>query len=275
FGDVAVTRGGSRLGVLSPAKFAYKKMPDSMTTEVAMSHSLRDDLYLVVGSINPQTKVASFQIHINPLVSWIWFGAIVLIFGSIICMWPELAPAESRVWAFGRGAAGAVASFTIGVFIAMLPAPAWAQMGTSAHDNLLHIENDHERQLFSHLRCMCGGCARDLLSTCTCDFAEDTREAMRKKIQAGETDDQIIMEYGQKWGSDALAIPPNKGGMRAIYAVPLVAFAAGGAGVVVLMRRWSSRSGNSPTPKARSGSEKGKRDDYDDRLDEELRDLDG
>ncbi|HEY1959792.1 MAG TPA: cytochrome c-type biogenesis CcmF C-terminal domain-containing protein [Polyangiaceae bacterium] len=276
FGDVAVSRAGTRLGVLNPAKFMYKKMPDSPTTEVSMMHSLRDDLYLVVGSINPQTKVAAFQIHINPLVSWIWFGAIVLIFGSIICMWPELAPAESRVWAFGRGAAGAVASFTIGVFIAMLPAPAWAQMTTTQHDGVIHIQNDREHALFSSLRCMCGTCARDLLSTCTCDTAEDTREALRKKIEAGETNDQIIMEYAQKWGSDSLAVPPNKGGMRAIYAVPLVAFAAGGAGIVVLVRRWSSsRTGNNSPPKTSASSETGKRDDYDDRLDEELRDLDG
>ena len=108
FGDLAVTRDGARLGLLTPAKFMYKKMPDSPTTEVSMMHSLRDDLYLVVGSINPQTKVASFQIHINPLVSWIWFGAIILIFGSIVSMWPELraiggAGLELRARRSGRG----------------------------------------------------------------------------------------------------------------------------------------------------------------------------
>jgi len=277
FGDVEVRQNGRPLGVMNPAKFAYKKMPDSMTTEVAMMHSLRDDLYLVVGSINPQTKVASFQIHINPLVSWIWFGAIVLIFGSIICMWPELQPAESRVWAYARGAAGAVASFTLGVIIAAMPAPAWAQtMGTSSlHDGTVHIENDRERALFNSLRCMCGTCARDLLSTCTCDTAQEEREMLRQKIAQGETNDQIIMEYSQKYGSESLSVPPNRGGMRAIYAVPLVAFAAGGAGIVVLVRRWSSQRGGTPVAKSSGPRETAKRDDYDDRLDEELRDLDG
>ena len=149
-------------------------------------------------------------------------------------------------------------------------------MSTDQHDGVIHILNARERSLFSSLRCMCGSCARDLLSTCTCDTAEDTREALRKKIEAGETNDQIIMEYAQKWGSDALAVPPNKGGMRAIYAGPRVAIAAGGAGMVVLVRRWSG-SGRGTTPKssARRGGETAKRDDYDDRLDEELRDLDG
>jgi cytochrome c-type biogenesis protein CcmF len=286
FADVAVSRGGHRLGVLNPAKFMYKKMPDSPTTEVSMMHSLRDDLYLVVGTISPQTKVATFQIHINPLVSWIWFGAIILIFGSIVSMWPELAPAESRAWAFARGAAGAAASFTLGVVIASLPAPAWAQAPPAApvvnamHESTgtVRILNEREHALFNSLRCMCGTCARDLLSTCTCDTAEEAREALRKKIAEGETNDQIILEYAQQYGSDSLAVPPNKGAMRAIYAVPLVAIAAGGAGVVALIRKWqrASRGGAQPAPKRSSkaaGAPGG--DDYDARLDEELRDLDG
>jgi cytochrome c-type biogenesis protein CcmF len=275
FGDIAVMRQGTRLGTLSPAKFMYKKMPDSPTTEVSMMHSLRDDLYLVVGSINPQTKVASFQIHINPLVSWIWFGAIILIFGSIVSMWPELQPSESRVWAFARGAAGAAASFTLAIVIAAMPAPAWAQMqGTSSlHAGTVHIENEREHQLFNSLRCMCGTCARDLLSTCTCDApdgATEAREMIRRKVAAGETNDQIILEYAQKYGSEALAIPPNRGGMRAIYAVPLVAIGVGGVGVVVLIRRWRG-----PTRKVDKREVAPKeRDALDDRLDDDLRDLD-
>ena len=52
FADIDVTEGGKSRGTLSPAKFIYKKMPESPTTEVAMLHSVRDDLYLVVGTIN-------------------------------------------------------------------------------------------------------------------------------------------------------------------------------------------------------------------------------
>jgi cytochrome c-type biogenesis protein CcmH/NrfF len=121
---------------------------------------------------------------------------------------------------------------------------------------------------------MCGTCARDLLSTCSCSDADEAREALRRKIAQGETNDQIILEYAQQYGAEALAIPPNQGGMRAIYAVPLVAIAAGGAGIVVLIRRWR---GSKPLPDKKDSdkSEKKKRDDLDDRLDEELRDLDG
>jgi cytochrome c-type biogenesis protein CcmF len=110
FADLRVTKGGEYLATLHPAKFIYKKSPESPTTEVSIHRSLREDLYVIVGVINPTTKVATLQIHINPLVSWIWFGCMVLILGSSICMWPQLAPQEARSWQFARGAAAAAAA---------------------------------------------------------------------------------------------------------------------------------------------------------------------
>lgn len=273
FADLRVFRGDKLVGTMSPAKFIYKKSPDSPTTEVAMLHSLRDDLYAVVGSINPTTKVASFQIHVNPLVSWIWLGAMILIFGSIVCMWPELQPDESRAWAWSRGVASVAASISIGIVIAMLPAPAAAQgqVGSSLHSGTVRIDNDRERGIFSKLRCMCGTCPRDLLSTCSCDTAEEAREAIRAKISAGETNDQIILAYSNEYGAESLSIPPNTKGMQMIWAVPIVALAGGGVAVVALMRRW-----NKTKPAARPAkATKKARDGYDDRLDAELRDLDG
>ncbi|WP_394824301.1 cytochrome c-type biogenesis CcmF C-terminal domain-containing protein [Pendulispora albinea] len=285
FADFRVTKGGKLVGYVNPAKFIYKKMPESPTTEVAMLHSLRDDLYVVVGAINPQTKLASLQFHINPLVSWIWIGCMVLIFGSIVCMWPELAAEESRVWAVARGVAGATGSITLGIILAVLPATAHAQTQTrggggasSLHAGTVHIENPREREVFSAVRCMCGGCARDLLSTCACGNAEDAREAIRAKLAAGETKDQIVLAYSKEYGLDSLAVPPNSGALRAIYVVPLVAITAGGIGVFALFRRWRSNAVGVPD----AGSAKlaarpldgAKRDEYDARLDEELRKLD-
>src|ERR1700744_4799333 len=75
FADVDVYKDGKLLTHLTPGKFIYKKQPDAPTTEVAIPHGLRDDFYLIVGSINPSNKnLAAFQFHINPLVSWIWIG---------------------------------------------------------------------------------------------------------------------------------------------------------------------------------------------------------
>ncbi|MGH7283609.1 MAG: cytochrome c-type biogenesis CcmF C-terminal domain-containing protein [Polyangiaceae bacterium] len=279
FADIEVMKNGSPRGALDPAKFIYKKMPESPTTEVSMMHTLRNDLYLVVGTINPQTKTASLQVHINPLVSWIWFGCLILISGSVLCMWPEMKPEESRVWAFARGTAGIATSIFLGVVIAMMPSVAHAQAGMDdMHSGTIKILNDNERDVFERLRCTCG-CPTDRLSTCSCETAEEAREKIRAKLNAGETKDQVILEYTEEFGSASLVVPPNKGAMRAIYAVPLAGILLGGIGLVVLVRKWRGKDDDERKP-PRPGkgdapdSSSDKKDEYDARLDDALRDLD-
>jgi cytochrome c-type biogenesis protein CcmF len=272
FADVRVTKHGVSVGTATPAKFIYKKMPESPTTEVAMLHTLRDDVYLVVGTINPnEGNRASIQIHINPLVTFVWFGCIVLILGSIVCMWPELQPSESRVWQFARGGAGIAASIFVGLFIAMTPALAHAQTGPMPHSGTVHLQNDGERALFSKMRCMCGGCARDLLSTCPCSQAEDARDQIRDELAAGKTEQQVLDAYVGEWGEASLAVPPNRGALRSVYLIPIAALLAGAVGLAFAVRRWRKGGDDDPPlPPAKGGSG----DAYDARLDDELKDLD-
>ena len=278
FADVRVLENGQEIGKLNPAKFIYKKMPESPTTEVSMLHSIRDDLYLVVGSINPETKVASLQIHLNPLVGWIWFGGIILIFGSFICMWPELAPEESRAWRVVRGSAAVATSITLGVILALLPVPAFAQATASQHAGSVQMDDPKEKAVFGALRCMCGTCPRELLSTCACSTADQTRERLRMRLSKGETAEQIIEDYTAEYGTAALAIPPDKGAMKAIYVAPLFAIAGGGIALAFVLRRWRANEASAKkrdtnkTNEDESGDTK--RDAYDDRIDSELEDLD-
>ncbi len=286
FADIRVLEDGKDRGMLSPAKFIYKKMPESPTTEVAMLHSVRDDLYLVVGTINPQTKLASLQVHINPLVGWIWFGCIILICGSFVCMFPEFQEEESKAWRVARGTAAITASILLGLLLALMPSPAFAQGTSSLHSGTVKIENEKEKEVFGALRCMCGTCARDLLSTCGCGEADEMREKLRAKIAAGATKDQIVAEYAKEFGSESLAIPPNTGAMKAIYVVPLTVIGGGAVGLALMLRRWRSHDvpeavtdakievASNDTPAKKSKKKTDARDAYDARLDEELRDLD-
>ncbi|MFO0678244.1 MAG: cytochrome c-type biogenesis CcmF C-terminal domain-containing protein [Polyangiaceae bacterium] len=291
FADVKVVQNGKFLGTVSPARFIYKRMPESPTTEIAMLHSLRDDLYVVVGAVNPENHRATLQVHVNPLVVWVWLGCIVLVLGSFVCMWPELEPNESRVWAYGRAGAAVAASVSVGILIAIMPTMANAQTtpspapsSESAGDGSGHvetgsvnIENENERTLFAALRCMCGDCPRTPLSTCTCTPAHQMRAELRRKLKSGATNETIIEEYTERFGTGGLTVPPNTGAMRAIYAVPIVAIAAAGMGLGVLITRWKKDS-KSLVLAADAERAKAKpapaQDAYDERLDEELKDLD-
>ncbi len=283
FADVEVRKNGQLVQALHPAKFIYKKQPDSPVTDVAIGHGLRDDVYIIIGTVNPTTKVASFQVHMNPLVTWIWIGCLILISGSIVSMWPQLEIGESRVWLGARGAAGAAASVLLGIMLAATPL-ARAETTSLMSTGTVHIENDTERGVFGSLRCMCGSCPRDLLSTCTCSTAEEARETIREKLRAGQLRDQILAEYATQYGSEALAVPPNHGVLRGIWAVPVVAISLGAIGLGRLMRRWRSGNGGRgegrTSPLDRRGAVGSKppmtpeKDRYDDRLDDELKDLD-
>ncbi len=82
--------------------------------------------------VSPQSKIAAFQIHVNHLISFIWFGVGILIFGAIISMWPDIALEEAGAFSYVR-AAGAVATAVVfGFLLASGASSAYAAPGRSS-----------------------------------------------------------------------------------------------------------------------------------------------
>jgi cytochrome c-type biogenesis protein CcmF len=128
FADFEVRQGGKSLGTIHPAKFFFAKSPDGPTTEVSLLQSLRQDLYTVIGTVDPQSKRGTFRFHVNPLVVWIWFGGIVLVLGAGISLWPELSFGELGAWAYVRAGAGVAAGTALSLWLAMSPSYAFASV---------------------------------------------------------------------------------------------------------------------------------------------------
>jgi cytochrome c-type biogenesis protein CcmF len=124
FADIDVERNGKRVGEVHPAKFIYNRSSMGPTTEVSQLNGLRDDLYVVVGTVSPDTKAATFRFHVNPLVAWIWIGVLVLISGTVVSLWPEVSLREVGAWSYVRGAAGATSGVMLSIFLASTPARA-------------------------------------------------------------------------------------------------------------------------------------------------------
>ena len=124
------------------------------------------------------------------------------------------------------------------------------------------------------MRCMCGGCARLPLSECVCGEAEQARAEIRARIRSGVTRDVILADYVSAHGASSLTVPPNQGALRAIYVVP-GALTVGDLGLVfAVVRRWKRRGDAAAPPPAKGGAPQGP-DEYDAKLDEELKKLDG
>jgi len=56
-------------------------------TEVALHSTLFEDLYVILYTIEDD-GLATFEILINPLMSWLWIGCIVLVAGTLLAVWP-------------------------------------------------------------------------------------------------------------------------------------------------------------------------------------------
>ncbi len=126
FADVDVARHGKHVGRISPAKFIYKAEGTSPSTEVARHITPWNDLYMIVGMMNPETKVAAFQMHVNVLISWIWFGAGILILGALIAMWPEVSLEEAGAFGYVRAAASISSAVLFAFALANASAKAYA-----------------------------------------------------------------------------------------------------------------------------------------------------
>ncbi len=80
-------KNGKKLGYLLPEKNFYKNFNQS-SAEVAILSTLKEDVYVIFASLNAG-GAASFAVHINPLVKWLWMGGFFIAGGTILAMWPD------------------------------------------------------------------------------------------------------------------------------------------------------------------------------------------
>jgi cytochrome c-type biogenesis protein CcmF len=98
-----VYKGGKRLFQMAPEKRVYL-VSGQPQTMVAI-HSLPSwDLYVVFEGANPDTGQPIIKAFLNPLVSWIWAGLVITVFGTLVALVPSLSPATAAVRVSARSA---------------------------------------------------------------------------------------------------------------------------------------------------------------------------
>jgi cytochrome c-type biogenesis protein CcmF len=58
-------------------------------TMVAIYSTLKEDLYVVYAGQSPDTQLPVIHAYLNPLVKWIWFGGVVVVFGTLVALLPN------------------------------------------------------------------------------------------------------------------------------------------------------------------------------------------
>ena len=85
---------GNSITTLRPEKRIYfhrdpnpdRRQPHS---ELDIHTTLKRDIYSVFSSIDTDNGIAFFQIMINPLVQFVWYGGYILVLGTLIALWPS------------------------------------------------------------------------------------------------------------------------------------------------------------------------------------------
>jgi cytochrome c-type biogenesis protein CcmF len=81
-------KNGKFLRTMRPEKRLYKAGDQQTTTEVSLYSSPKEDLYTVFNGMSGDGRY-EIKAHVNPLVFWVWFGAAVMVFGTLITLLPD------------------------------------------------------------------------------------------------------------------------------------------------------------------------------------------
>jgi cytochrome c-type biogenesis protein CcmF len=98
-------RNGKKLEVLEPAKLFYKAAQQP-ATKVAIRSTLTADLYTVLAGVDDKSGMATFDVFLTPLVSWLWLGGLIIALGTVVAIWPNARERDAIAAAARRRATG-------------------------------------------------------------------------------------------------------------------------------------------------------------------------
>ena len=98
---------------------------------------------------------------------------------------------------------------------------------------------ERTRDLAAELRCPdCEGLSVLDSSTST---ARAIRTDIRRRVEAGASDEEIRQSYVDRYGESILLNPEGEGLGVLVWGLPVLVLLVGGAGLVLALRRWRSQ----------------------------------
>ena len=259
---VDVIEASQKIKTMQPAKNFYFSS-EQPTTEVNIYQTVLRDLYLVIGNMDEKTGRADFKVTINPLISFLWLGGIILLLGTVLVLMPR---GFKRRSIKNLTAVGIVVLLN---FFLLNPREAHAQMQSAGPES--HVvqpdaevisnapegdpRKDRMKTVAEKLICQCGGCVRESLRSCACDFAASERKRLYEMIDAGQSDDAIVDSFISQYGLQVLSQPPEEGFFNIGYWMPgiILLLSIMAAGFVVKKRRRRVNQGDDQPNKESDG----------------------
>jgi cytochrome c-type biogenesis protein CcmF len=257
-GELTAWVDGKMIERMRPARWFFHGHEAEPTTEVAMHRTPAEDLYITLGNYDLADGSAMVKLVVNPLVDWIWLGFMLLAFGTGIALLPEavldrvLARAPQRAGA--PEAPGALLlALAVGLTLLMgTGTAARAQEMAGSRGEPPSPQGVDENWLVRNIICQCGSCRHNLLECASenCGHAAQDRIEIHGLLAKGQTREDVIQYFIQKYGSQvALASPIDKGFNRLAWGVPY-GIGIGAAGLLAYGAvRLARRSGSDVSPR--------------------------
>jgi cytochrome c-type biogenesis protein CcmF len=94
FALLDVYRNGKKVTQMAPEKRFYLASQTN-STMVANHSTLAWDLYVIYAGQNPDTGRPIIKVFLNPLVAWIWIGVLIVAWGTLVALAPNMTAAFS------------------------------------------------------------------------------------------------------------------------------------------------------------------------------------
>ena len=108
------------------------------------------------------------------------------------------------------------------------------------------IDEATVQAIAAQLRCVV--CQNLSVADSPSETAQQMRGIIRERLAGGDTPEQVMAYFVDRYGIWILLAPPREGFTLLVWVLPAVALLAGLAGVALLLRRWSRRPGEAAAP---------------------------
>ena len=99
--------------------------------------------------------------------------------------------------------------------------------------------DDRVRSIAAELRCPT--CRSQSALDSDAEVSRAMRDEIARRVEAGDSDEEIRAYFVSKFGKDILLRPEGRGLTALVWILPVVAVVAAVAGLVVAFRRWRPR----------------------------------
>ena len=135
---MSVQRGDRQLRDMSPGKAEFQATQEMPISEIDIRTTPMEDLYVALVDFNPQTQAASFKVFVSPFTWFFWFGGVIMVLGTLICLWPTRRSLHNL--RPGSGGWGRAAVFGSLVAISFAPVVIWTAQSHSDWGNAQRYE---------------------------------------------------------------------------------------------------------------------------------------